>query len=199
VADVATESQCRGAVDQTLAHFGRIDILVNNVGITGDSGRSGRLEHLTKRNWDRVMAVNVTSMAMMTKYSARAMTDSGAIVNVSSVGVRRPAVAAYSSSKGAVEALTRVMALELGQRGIRANAVAPGHVWTEMVARHETRTYPDAAERGSIRQRKRSLAVLPREGTAWDIAHAIGFLVSDDASWITGQVLTVDGGALLAT
>jgi NAD(P)-dependent dehydrogenase (short-subunit alcohol dehydrogenase family) len=117
-------------------------------------------------------------------------TGGGAIVNVSSISALRPrGLTAYSVSKGAVIALTRAMAVDHGREGIRVNCVAPGPVYTPMV-------YAGGMT-PAVRERRRTASTLQREGTGWDIGHAVRFLLSDHAKYITGQVLVVDGGTTL--
>src|SRR6202035_4668691 len=141
----------------------------------------------------RVMTINVDSMFYVSKYAIPAMIETaggGAIVNVSSISALRPrGLTAYTVSKGAVIALTKAMAVDHGAEGIRVNCVAPGPVYTPMVyARGMTE---------QARDTRRLASVLKREGTGWDIGGAVRFLLSDQARYITGQILVVDGGATL--
>jgi NAD(P)-dependent dehydrogenase (short-subunit alcohol dehydrogenase family) len=133
VADVVDEAQCRAIVDEALARFGRLDLLDNNVGIGG----RGSVVDTAVADWRRIMQVNVDSMFLVSRFAIPAMIDTaggGAIVNVSSISALRPrGLTAYSTSKGAVIALTRAMAVDHGREGIRVNCVAPGPVFTPMV------------------------------------------------------------------
>jgi len=187
-ADVTAESECRELVERAVEAFGRVDLLDNNVGI----GSRGNVVEETPENWRRVMQVNVDTMFLLSKYAIPAMVASGggAIVNVSSISALRPrGLTAYSTSKGAVIALTTAMAVDHGPQGIRVNCVAPGPVYTPMVG---AGTMTEAA-----RENRRAASVLGIEGTGWDVGNAVRFLLSDLARYITGQVLVVDGGTTL--
>jgi NAD(P)-dependent dehydrogenase (short-subunit alcohol dehydrogenase family) len=189
VADVTDEAQARAMVEAALARFGRLDCLDNNVGIGG----RGSVVEMNPESWRRVMHVNVDSMFLASRHAIPAMKQTaggGAIVNVSSISALRPrGLTAYSTSKGAVIALTRAMAVDHGAEGIRVNCVAPGPVYTPMVyARQMT---------AAAREARREASVLGLEGTGWDIGRAVRFLLSPEARYITGQTLVVDGGATL--
>jgi len=187
-ADVVKEEECARAVREAVERAGRLDILVNNVGITG----SGRVTEVDEAAWDRVMAVNVKSALLMTKHALPAMTVGGAVVNISSIAIIRPRHGTvYAVSKAALETLTRATAVQYGGQGVRANGVLPGEVWTELMAR--SYSTPDEAVRA--REERRLRSILKTEGDAWDIAHATLFLASDEARWVTGQMLVVDGGS----
>jgi NAD(P)-dependent dehydrogenase (short-subunit alcohol dehydrogenase family) len=186
--DVTRAADCAAMVAAALDRFGRLDFLDNNVGI----GSRGSVVDEREESWRRVMQVNVDSMFLAAKHAIPAMrrVSGGAIVNVSSISALRPrGLTAYSVSKGAVIALTRAMAVDHGPEGIRVNCVAPGPVYTPMVYQ---RGMSDAA-----RERRRKASVLGIEGTGWDIGHAVRFLLSDHARYITGQTLVVDGGTTL--
>ncbi len=187
--DVTDSAACQAMVADAVARYGRLDLLDNNVGI----GSRGSVLDETESNWQRVMHVNVDSMFLTAKHAIPAMLrsgDGGAIVNVSSISALRPrGLTAYSVSKGAVIALTRAMAVDHGGVGIRVNCVAPGPVYTPMVYE---RGMTDAA-----REQRRRASVLAVEGTGWDIGHAVRFLLSAQARYITGHTLVVDGGATL--
>ena len=188
-ADVTDEGQCRAMVDATLERFGRLDLLDNNVGI----GSKGSVVEEQPEIWQRVMQVNVDSMYLASKHAIPAMLQTagaGAIVNVASIAALRPrGMTAYSTSKGAVIALTRAMAVDHGPQGIRVNCVAPGAVYTPMV--YTEGMSPEA------RERRRQASVLGIEGTGWDIGYAVRFLLSGQARFITGHILVVDGGTTL--
>jgi NAD(P)-dependent dehydrogenase (short-subunit alcohol dehydrogenase family) len=188
-ADVTSDGDCRGIVQATLDRFGRIDFLDNNVGI----GSRGNVVDESQDAWRRVMQVNVESMFLVSKHVIPAMirtAQGGAIVNVSSISALRPrGLTAYSASKGDVIALTRAMAVVHGKDGVRVNCVAPGPVYTPMVYT------PGMSEQARATRRRAS--VLGIEGTGWDIGHAVRFLCSRHARYITGQTLVVDGGATL--
>ena len=188
-ADVTDEAACRILVEAAVARFGRLDLLDNNVGI----GSRGSVVEESADAWRRVMQVNVESMFLVSKYAIPAMVASGgggAIVNVASISALRPrGLTSYSTSKGAVIALTKAMAVDHGPQGIRVNCVAPGPVYTPMVGAGAMS--PDA------RENRRSASLLGIEGTGRDVGNAVRFLLSEQARYITGQVLVVDGGATL--
>src|SRR5260221_8680889 len=188
-ADITDESQCRAMVDTALQRYGRLDGLDNNVGI----GSRGSVVELSPDKWRQVMQVNVETMFLTAKYAIPAMIKSaggGAIVNISSISAIRPrGLTAYTVSKGAVIALTRALAVDHGPDNIRVNCVAPGPVYTPMVYAHGMK--PEA------REQRRKASVLGREGEGWDIGMAVRFLLSEQARFITGQTLLVDGGASL--
>jgi NAD(P)-dependent dehydrogenase (short-subunit alcohol dehydrogenase family) len=188
-ADITRDDDCAMVVKAALDRFGRLDFLDNNVGI----GSRGSVVDESQENWRRVMQVNVETMFLAAKHAIPAMIrgGGGAIVNVSSISALRPrGLTAYSASKGAVIALTRAMAVDHGRDGVRVNCVAPGPVYTPMV--YQRGMSPDA------RDRRRRASVLGIEGTGWDVGHAVRFLLSDHARYITGQTLVVDGGATLS-
>lgn len=189
VADVSHEAQCRALVEAAVKQFGRLDLLDNNVGI----GARGSVVDTPVADWHRVMRVNVDSMFLVSRYAIPAMVEtagSGAIVNVSSISALRPrGLTAYSTSKGAVIALTRAMAVDHGPQRIRVNCVAPGPIYTP-------RMYTGQMTPAG-REARRKASVLGIEGLGWDIGHAVRFLLSEQARYITGQTLVVDGGASL--
>ncbi len=187
--DVTISAHCEAMVQDAVDRWGRLDCLDNNVGISG----KGTVVEETEENWSRIMRVNVDTMFLTCKHAIPAMirtAGGGAIVNISSISALRPrGLTAYSVSKGAVIALTRAMAVDHGPDGIRANCVFPGPVYTPMVY-----------EKGmteAARDIRRKASVLGMEGNGWDIGMAVRFLLSDQARFITGQILGVDGGATL--
>ena len=184
--DVTDEQQCRDMVAVALDRWGRLDFLDNNVGI----GSRGSVLEEDPETWRRVMQVNVESMFLTAKAAIPAMIETagkGAIVNISSISALRPrGLTAYSASKGAVIALSQAMAVDHGKDGIRVNCICPGPMYTPMV-------YSRGMSEGARRQR-RTASLLGVEGTGWDIGHAVRFLLSDHARYITGHVLVVDGG-----
>jgi len=188
-ADLTDEAQARAMVAACLARFGRLDFLDNNVGI----GSRGSVVEEAAANWRRIMQVNVEAMFLTAKYAIPAMLETagkGAIVNISSISALRPrGLTAYTASKGAVIALTRAMAVDHAAQGIRVNCVAPGPVYTPMV-------YAPGMS-ATAREQRRKASALGLEGTGWDIGHAVRFLLSEHARYITGQTLVVDGGTTL--
>jgi NAD(P)-dependent dehydrogenase (short-subunit alcohol dehydrogenase family) len=193
-ADVTNSTQVAAMVAQCLATYGRIDILHNNVGILD----AVELTEMTEENWDKVMAVNVKGMFLSCKACLPHMEKqgSGAIVNISSVASMRytgyPS-AAYNASKGAVNQLTQNIALQYADRGIRANCVVPGLMHTPMIDASVASGYGLDEVEEMIKVRD---AACPtgKMGNAWDVAYAALFLASDEARYITGANLVVDGG-----
>ena len=187
-ADVTSSEDCRAMVRAALDCWGRLDILHNNVGIGG----RGTVEEITEDDWERVQRVNVTSMMLTAKHAVPAMRASGggAIINVSSIAALRPrGLTAYSVSKGAVATLTQALAVDHGADGIRANCIMPGPVYTPMVYA--------AGMSDELRNRRREASLLKIEGEGWDIGWAAVFLASDEARYITGVILPVDGGVTI--
>ena len=189
-ADVSRQADCEAMVEAAVSRYGALHILVNNVGIHG----AGRATDVSEEVWDQVMAVNLKSMMLASKYAIPQMAQAGggAIINIASVDGIRAGVwhnLPYSVSKGGVITLTTHMAVHHGQEGIRVNCIAPGMIYSAMVS---DRVGPD------LRRRRREAATLGTEGTAWDIAWAALFLASDEARWITGVTLPVDGGLMAA-
>ena len=188
-ADVTEEADCKSLVEATVGRFGRLDCLDNNVGI----GSRGSVVEEDPETFRRVMRVNVESMFLVSKFAIPAMIasgDGGAIVNISSISaLRARGLTTYTTSKGAVIALTRAMAVDHGPDAIRVNCIAPGPVYTPMVY---GRGMSEAA-----RDQRRVASVLGIEGTGWDIGQAVRFLLSDQARYITGHTLVVDGGVTL--
>src|SRR6201997_5546132 len=188
-ADVTNETDCQRLVEATLARFGRLDFLDNNVGIAS----RGSVVEEKPDTYRRVMQVNVESMFLLSKHAIPAMVRTakgGGIVNISSISALRPrGLTTYTTSKAAVIGLTRAMAVAHGPDNIRVNCICPGPMYTPMVY---ARGMSDAA-----RSNRRKASVLKMEGTGWDIGHAVKFLFSAYARYITGQVLVVDGGTTL--
>lgn len=187
-ADVTDPAACDAMVAAAVERWGRLDILVNNVGI----GVARTIADVSDADWDLQMRVNVTTMVNSSRPAIAAMRQSGGgvILNTSSIASQRGrGLAPYAASKGAVEALTRAMAADHGREGIRVNAIAPGPAYTPMVY---ARGMSDAT-----RQARTRATALGVEGTPWDIAYAAVYLCSDEARWVTGVVLAVDGGVLV--
>jgi len=195
--DVSKSDQVKASIDKCLQEFGRIDILHNNVGIL----EMGGPVELSEAAWDKVVAVNLTSMFLTCKHALPIMArqGKGAIVNIASVaGIRWSGVPyiSYSTTKGAILPLTRSIALEYAKQGIRANSILPGLMNTPMVHQASiTGAYAGNAHDEAEMVRKRD-AQCPtgKMGDAWDVAYAALFLASDEAKYITGAELVVDGG-----
>ncbi len=187
-ADVTIPADCKRIVDAATGRWGRLDALVNNVGLGGPKGTA---EEVDPEEWAQGLLVNVTSMMLMAKYAVPAMRQAGggAIVNIGSVaGLRggHPSLL-YPTSKGAVVNMTRAMAVHHAKDGIRVNCICPGMVYTPMVQANDM----TPAKREARRQR----SILQVEGSGWDIGAAVAFLCGGNARWITGAIMPVDAGA----
>lgn len=193
-ADVTQSEQVQAAVAACVRSFGRVDILVNNVGIVEVGGP---LE-LSEEKWDHVINVNLKSMFLTCKYALPQMLKQGggAIVNISSVAAIRftgyPS-ASYNASKGAINQLTQNIAVQYADKGIRANCVLPGLMNTPMIVEPLKRFYSEGDVEKMIQIRDAQVP-MKKMGDAWDTAYAALFLASDEARYITGAQLVVDGG-----
>ena len=191
-ADVSKSDDCAGMVAECIRASGRVDILHNNVGIEIPGG----IEDITEEDWDRTLDVNLKSVFLTCKYALPHMAKqgSGSIVNISSInGIRTlPALSgAYGASKAGIIALTREIAVEYASKGVRANAILPGMMRTPFVEASLTTAWGgDVEEMMSLRD-----AMVPtgKQGEPWDVAHAALFLASDEAKYVTGTTLVVDG------
>ena len=187
--NVADKPAVDAAVAATLQAFGRIDALINNAGIF----KAAAFLEITEADWDAVIDVNLKGAFLVGQAVARTMVahGGGSIVNMSSVNavMAIPSIASYNASKGGVNQLTRVMALALAEHGIRVNAVAPGTIATELAQK---------AVLGSDEARARIMSRTPmkRLGTPQEVADVCAFLVSSAASYMTGEIVYVDGGRL---
>ena len=185
--DVASFDQAQQLVDQTIEHYGQVDILVNNAGITRDN----LLLRMPPEDWEKVININLTGTFNLTKAAIKPMIKrkTGKIINIASIigEIGNVGQANYAASKAGVIAFTKSVAKELGSRGIRANAVAPGFIKSQM-----TEVLPDKVKAELEKQ-----IPLSRLGLPEDVAKAVVFLASSDADYITGQVLNIDGGMVM--
>ena len=183
-ANVVNDTQVREMFESIASEFGRIDILVNNAGITKDS----LLMDMEEEQWDQVMDVNLKGVFLCCRYAAKMMSEQqyGKIINISSASgqIGNIGQVNYAASKGGVISITKTLAKELARYQINVNAVAPGFIKTPM-----TQTVPEKVEKYLIGQ-----IPLRRAGEPEEIANAIAFLASDNSAYITGQVLSVNGG-----
>lgn len=191
-ADVTRLAEVEGVVRQVVQNHSRIDILHNNVGIA----ELGGPVEASEESWDRVMAVNVKGMFLTCKAVLPVMSAqrSGVIINISSIaGIRYLGIpyAAYAASKAAVNQLTQTVAMQYADQGIRANAILPGLMNTPMIVEPFKKLYGSVEE--MIRERD-AMCPMKKMGDAWDVAYASIFLASDEAKYITGVLLPVDGG-----
>ena len=184
VVDVSNAQACENFIADTVKEFGALDVLVNNAGITKDN----LTVRMSEEDWDSVIAVNLKGTFLMAKAALKVMFKkrSGNVINISSVvgEMGNAGQANYVASKAGIIGLTKTLAKEFGARNVRVNAVAPGFVQTAM-----TDALPD-----DVREKALSAIALKRFATSQDIAKAVLFLASEDASYITGHVLAVNGG-----
>lgn len=183
-ADVSDSVAAAGLVESVLGELGGLDIVVNNAGITRDA----LLVRMRDEDWSSVIATNLTGVFNVTRSATRHLMKqrSGSIVNITSVVglVGNASQVNYSAAKAGVIGLTKSVARELASRGVRANAIAPGFIETDMTA-----ALPEGIRSSTVDQ-----IAMGRFGSAEDVANAVAFLASDEASYITGQTLAVDGG-----
>ena len=193
LADVTREDECRGFVQAAIEAYGRIDVLHNNVGI---GGGDDEILSLTEAAWDRIMSVNLKGLFLSSRSVLPVMREqrAGSIINISSIAaVCSTGIVAYKTSKAGVNALTHQIALENAKYNVRANAIMPGLMNTPMAIEGISKARGVSKE-DLIRQRDASVPLGGKMGTAWDVAYAALFLASDEAKFITGVVLPVDGG-----
>jgi NAD(P)-dependent dehydrogenase (short-subunit alcohol dehydrogenase family) len=200
-ADVGNEADVKGMVDKTVEWFGRVDCLVNNAGIPAPMVSITEVDVATI---DQVLAVNVKGVLLGVKHVAHVMLaqQSGSIVNISSMAGHRGGVSGhiYTASKGAVSALTRSAAAELGEKGIRVNSISPGAIVTGFFAKNAG-VEGSKADRvaGLVKDAFATVQPIPRAGMPADVAQAAVFLASDGSGFINGQDIVVDGGHTAVT
>ncbi|KAF2476711.1 NAD(P)-binding protein [Lindgomyces ingoldianus] len=190
--DVRDRKQVDAWVSATVSHFGKLDGAANIAGVTGRSIGVKRADELEDDDWDLVIGVNLTGLMYCQRAELRALREGGAIVNAASVaGLQgRTKNAAYSASKHGVVGLTRSAAKDMGGKGIRVNAIAPGTIDTPMVTQAKQLAGLDP----TVLKLDNSSAALKRLGEPSEVAHLIAFLLSDESSFITGAVMCIDGG-----
>jgi len=197
--DVSKAGDCQSMVETCISKFGRADILHNNVGMGGFGGAVETEEEI----WDKTMVVNLKSMFLTCKYALPYMEKqgNGSITNIASLTSIRcqgaPSIA-YSVSKAGVIALTREVAMQYAAKGIRANAILPGYMKTPMVEFYNKEAY-GGGDAELMWQRRDAMCPTGKQGESWDVAYAALFLNSDEAKYITGTTLVVDGGVTKTT
>jgi len=192
-ADVTRQPDCDAFVRAAVEAYGRVDVLHNNVGI---GGGDDEILSLTEESWDKIMSVNLKGMFLSSRSVLPVMRDqrSGSIINISSIAaICSTGIVAYKTSKAGVNALTHQIALENAKYNIRANAIMPGLMNTPMAIEGISKARGVPKE-DLIRQRDAAVPLGGKMGTAWDVAYAALFLASDEAKFITGVMLPVDGG-----
>jgi NAD(P)-dependent dehydrogenase (short-subunit alcohol dehydrogenase family) len=194
VGDMTRAADCDAMVRAAVDAFGTVDILVNNIGVA----HAGNVVDTSEETWDRVLSLSLKTTFLASKSAVPVMAaqHSGAIVNISSItGTRGGNYVAYAAAKGGVNALTVDMAYSHGRDGIRVNAIAPGHITTPLLF-----SVTGVSPQSEYRQRMAAASgPLGTNGDGWDVGRAAAFLASDEARWITGAVLPVDGGVMSVT
>ena len=185
--DVADEAVCKKVIEETLSTFGKLDILVNNA---AEQHPQERFEDITQQQWEKTFRTNVFGMFQMTQAALPHLGEGASIINTTSVTAYKgnPMLIDYSSTKGAIVGFTRALAMHLAERGIRVNGVAPGPIWTPLIP--STFDADKVAEFGAN-------VPLKRPGQPEEVAPAYVYLASSDASYISGQVIHVNGGTVV--
>jgi len=185
--DVADQDVCRKVVDETVATFGKLDILVNNA---AEQHPQKRFEDVTQQQWEKTFRTNVFGMFQMTQAALQHLGKGASIINTTSVTAYKgnPMLIDYSSTKGAIVGFTRALSMSLVERGIRVNGVAPGPIWTPLIP--STFDADKVAEFGAN-------VPLKRPGQPEEVAPAYVYLASSDSSYVTGQVIHVNGGTVV--
>jgi len=185
--DVADRGVCRKVIDETLAAFGKLDILVNNA---AEQHPQEKLEDISEEQWEKTFRTNIFGMFQMTKAALPHLGKGESIINTTSVTAYKgsPQLLDYSATKGAITAFTRSLSMNLAERGIRVNGVAPGPIWTPLIP--STFDADEVAEFGSNTPMK-------RPGQPDEVAPAYVYLASSDAAYVSGQVIHVNGGTVV--
>ncbi|CEG51652.1 MULTISPECIES: SDR family oxidoreductase [Stutzerimonas stutzeri subgroup] len=185
--DVADRDVCRKVIDETLAAFGKLDILVNNA---AEQHPQEKLEDISEEQWEKTFRTNIFGMFQMTKAALPHLGKGASIINTTSVTAYKgsPQLLDYSATKGAITAFTRSLSMNLAERGIRVNGVAPGPIWTPLIP--STFDADEVAEFGSNTPMK-------RPGQPDEVAPAYVYLASSDAAYVSGQVIHVNGGTVV--
>lgn len=185
--DVADRDVCRKVIDETLAAFGKLDILVNNA---AEQHPQEKLEDISEEQWEKTFRTNIFGMFQMTKAALPHLGKGASIINTTSVTAYKgsPQLLDYSATKGAITAFTRSLSMNLAERGIRVNGVAPGPIWTPLIP--STFDADEVAEFGSNTPMK-------RPGQPDEVAPAYVYLASSDAAYVSGQVVHVNGGTVV--
>lgn len=184
-ADVSNAAQAHGLIETAVRQFGRLDVLVNNSGVY----EFAAIEEVTEQHYRRLFDINVLGVLLVTQAATKHLGEGGSIINISSavIDVETPTSAVYTGTKGALNAISGVLANELAPRKIRVNTVSPGYVVTE--GTHSAGIAGSEMEAGFV-----ATTPLGRAGQPDDIAGVVAFLASDDARWVTGAVINASGG-----
>lgn len=185
--DIADNEQCERVISDTIDKFDRIDILVNNA---GEQHPQSSLEDISDEQWERTFQTNIVAMFRLTKAALPHMKKGACIINTTSVTAYKgnPLLIDYSSSKGAVVGFTRSSAIQLAERGIRVNGVAPGPIWTPLI--------PSTFDEETVKTFGADTP-LKRPGQPYELGPAFVYLACDDSSYMTGQVLHINGGSII--